>query len=386
MQGILRGNLVGDQVVRVALEPEHSARFPGVLFFGEFLQLRRERIAELRRLGIGRASSFQRSKRFQTECGTRIEGAFHRDDLARFRQRIGDELRPQRFIGQLKGRHVKSDPHRSPHRVSAHHRERPSAFPGSARRMRFQIRIQRRVPIRRKRTRPVHGVVGTHFGREVVIQDFRRLARRRKLQLAVERLAGGPRGRCYLDPPFDGTVGQWDAPEFRYRLERTEHFGLVPLDGFDRIEQDSQGIVTGLGVKDFGERLPRERRAARNSGGFVFRKRFEHRERVIRKLCRGVLSRIVFRFFVFPRQANRVRGIGGKVKGGKRRFCNHAHLLVGTRKLCFEQRRRSGLRKRRRRCRGRRRVRGRAGIIGSAGAKPEQESQRINNLFHNPNI
>ena len=206
--------------------------------------------------------------------------------------------------------------------------------------MRFQVGIERRVPVRRKRPRPVHGVIGIHLGGQVVVEYFTRLAVRNKLQLSIERRSPRPRRRHHLRPPFDGAITHRDTPEAAYALESPKHLGFAPLDRLHRTEYLSKRIVTRLRIEYLGKRFPGHRLAARNNGGFRFRKRIQHRERVFWQLRLRHLARIVLGLFVLASKADRVIVIRGKIKRRQRRLANNTHLPVGIHDLHLEHGRR----------------------------------------------
>ena len=168
---------------------------------------------------------------------------------------------------------------------------------------------------------------------------------RSKFQLSIESAPASPRRRHHFGPPLDGAVAHRHTPQTAHALEGAENFGFVPLDRFHGIQHLRKRIATRLRVENLGQRFPCQRLAARNNGGFRFRNRVEHRERIFRQLCASHLSRIVLRLLVLAREADRVHGVSRKIKRGKRRFSHNAHLPVGIHHIHLEQGRR------RRRCR-----------------------------------
>ena len=334
---LLRGNVTRDEVIRVAAEPQEvffglrSRIGPGVLFLREFREFLLEFCTELARRISFRAGILHGGKRLQAHIRSRIEVAFNRDYLARSSKRIGDSLRTELFFRKDKCRNHERNPHRFSHRVSAHHGKRlvlGTNRPEIARRMLFQIGIERRVPIRRKRARPVHGVIRIHFRRQVIIEHLGGLPMRCKLQLSVEHAASRPRSRRNFGPPLHGTIAHRHAPEAAHRLESAEHIGFIPLDGLNRIEDLRKRIITRLRVENLRKRFPRQRLAARNNRGFGFRNRLEHRERIFGQFRTSHHTLVIFRLFILARKANRIIVIGGKIKRCKRRLVDHAHLLV----------------------------------------------------------
>ena len=205
VKAILTANFIGNEIVCITAEPEHSVIGPSVLFLREFRKHFLQRITELLCRRRRRATVFESGKRFKTRIRTRIQRAIHRNNFTRSGKRVGNGIRTQLFIGQAERRHFKGYPHRFPHRVSAHHGKRAirtGILPNRTRSMLFQISIQSRIPIRRKRPRPVHGLFAIHFGSQVVIQDLSRFATRSKLQLTIERSPICPHSGHNLDPPF----------------------------------------------------------------------------------------------------------------------------------------------------------------------------------------
>ena len=197
--------------------------------------------------------------------------------------------------------------------------------------MLFQIRIQCRVPVRRKRASPVHGLFTVHLGRHVVIQDFRRLTTRNELELTIERSTARPDSRHHFGPPFNLALiftRSRHTPQTAYRLESAEHIGFIPLDRFNFIQGLRKRFIASLRIENLRKRFPRNRSYTSNSLRFVFRNRIEHREREFRKLGIRHFARVIFRFFIHTRHANRIREICRKIESRKSRLINDTNLLI----------------------------------------------------------
>ena len=337
VQAILPGYLVCKQVVRIAAEPEKRLRGrcsrsrPGVLFLREFRERLFECIAELRGFRICRARAFQRGERLQAHIRGRVEHAVHRHHLAHSGKRIGNSLRTKLFYSQAKGRNLEGNPHGFSHRVSAHHGKglRLGAFgPKSAQRMLFQVGIERRVPVRRKRPCPVHGIFSIHLGGLIVVENFGSLAMRNQLQLSIECGSPCPRRRHHLGPPLHRSIAHRHSPQSAHALEGSEYLRFVPLDRLHGIQYLRKRIVSRLRIEYLGKRLPGQRLTARNNCGLVFRKRIEHRERIVRELHVGHRTRIVLGLFILTGDADGISEIGGKIKRGKSRFLDNANFPV----------------------------------------------------------
>ena len=347
VEAILTANFVCNEVICIAAEPEHSVIGPGILFLRELGKLFLQGFAELLCRRRCRAAIFHSGKRFQASIRTRIKHAVHRHHFTRSSQRIGNSSGTQLFIRQAERRNFKSNPHCAPHRVSAHHRKRAvctRVFPNGARCMLFQVRIQSRVPIRRKRTGPVHCLFIVHLGRHVVVQDFERFTTRNDLELTVERSTASPNGRHDFGPPFNLSLifaRSRHTPQTAYRLESAEHFRFIPLDRLDFIQGFCKSIITSLRVKDLRKRFPRNRGYTGNRGRLIIRNRVEHREREFLKLCICHLARVIFRLFIHARHADRVCKVRRKIKSGKRRLFDDADLLIPVEHAHFEDGHRS---------------------------------------------
>ena len=399
MEAILTANFICNEVICIAAEPKHSVFSPRILLLREFRKLFLQRIAELLCRRRCRAAIFKRSKRFKTRIRTCIKRTVHRHNFASSSKRIRNSGGTELFIRQAESRHFKRHPHGFSHRISAHHSERTirtRILPNLPRSMLFQIRIQSRIPVRRKRSRPVHSLFAIHFGGQVVIQDLCRFSARDNFEFTVERSPVCPNRRHDLDPPFHLPLIislSGNAPQASHSLECAENFGFIPLHSFNFIQRFCELFITGLRIKNLRKRFPGDWRYTGNTIRFVFRNRIQHRERVIRKFCIRHLACIIFRLFVHTRHTNRIRKIRCEIKGRKRRLFDDTHLLVKIKHAQFKNRHRSRISRRQIRRRDRfhlarslnRRFLGRRSTRCNAKHacdKPRKAQKRNRDIFH----
>ena len=342
VEAILTTNFICNKIVCIATEPKHSVIRPGILFLRELCKLFLQGFAELLCRRRCRAAIFHSGKRFQASIRTRIKGTVHRHHFARSSKRISHGSSTELFIRQAERRNFKRHPHRLTHRVSAHHCKRTISagiFPNGTWSMLFQVRIQSRIPVRRERTRPVHCLFTVHLGRHVVVQDFRRLAARNKLEFTVKWSTACPDSRHHFGPPFNFALiitCSRHSPQTTYRLESAENIRFIPLDRLNFIQSLCKGIIARLRIENFRKRFPRNRSYTGNSLRFVFRNRVEHRERVFSKFCICHFARVIFRLFIHTRHANRIRKIRCKIESRKSWLLDDTHLLIKIKHTHFK--------------------------------------------------